>query len=101
MDPFIINYSSTIFTEKIKEENLSLYCKNYTDFHTIQFRKILKKKVHSRLFNLIFADLGFSSYQLEDSSRGFSFRSDGELDMRYNPTKEENSKASDIVQINR
>ncbi len=34
--------------------------------------------------NGILADLGVSSYQFDTSARGFSYRSDGELDMRMN-----------------
>lgn len=43
----------------------------------------------------IFADLGFSSDQIEDPDRGFSFLSDGPLDMRLDRTNE--TTAAEIV----
>ncbi len=43
----------------------------------------------------LLADLGVSSHHFDDESRGFSFRFDGELDMRMN--KREGLKASDIL----
>ncbi len=37
--------------------------------------------------DFIFADLGCSSMQFDDPSRGFSFKNPGPLDMRMNPTR--------------
>lgn len=43
----------------------------------------------------IVLDLGLSSIQLADTQRGFSFQSDGALDMRMNPAEE--TTAADLV----
>ncbi len=42
-------------------------------------------------------DLGYSSWQIDDPQRGFSFRFDAPLDMRFNPAEDETSSAADLV----
>ncbi len=55
-------------------------------------RKIAReKKLHP--VNGILFDLGFSSWHVEHSGRGFSFHKDEPLDMRYNPRLQKTSAA--------
>ncbi len=45
--------------------------------------------------DLLLADLGLSSMQIDDPARGFTFKDDGPLDMRMNP--ERGNPASDLL----
>lgn len=61
--------------------NLKTYFANYCDFDAALERAGIEK-VHGFLL-----DLGLSSDQLADRSRGFSFDSDGDLDLRFDTTE--------------
>lgn len=45
--------------------------------------------------NMVLVDLGFSSSQMDDPSRGLSFRADGPLDMRLDPSAP--ASAADLI----
>jgi len=66
--------------------------KNDCRFNIIHgsFSKILEYSECNKILgkvNGIILDLGISSMQIDDPNRGFSFTSDGPLDMRMNPKK--------------
>lgn len=62
-----------------KEEILSIRNINFSDIDYLV--------LDSGLFDFILADLGVSSMQIDNPERGFSFKTDGPLDLRMNPNK--------------
>ncbi|MCR5250061.1 MAG: 16S rRNA (cytosine(1402)-N(4))-methyltransferase RsmH [Lachnospiraceae bacterium] len=56
-------------------------------FRRINFAEIDKVADEAGLFDFVLADLGVSSMQLDDPGRGFSYKNEGPLDLRLDPTR--------------
>ncbi len=54
-------------------------------FRLINFANIDQVAAEAGKFDFVLADLGVSSMQIDDPSRGFSYKIDGPLDLRLNP----------------
>jgi len=59
----------------------------------MNFADIDKVVSESGIFDFVLADLGVSSMQIDNPERGFSFKIDGPLDLRLNPTKGKSAAA--------
>lgn len=70
--------SDVVLAQASKEGRLVLVQSNYSDLTTVL------ERLGVQSVDAILADLGFSSDQIEDGSRGLSFQQDGPLDMRLN-----------------
>tara|TARA_Y100000996_G_scaffold271858_1_gene214023 strand:+ start:710 stop:1600 length:891 start_codon:yes stop_codon:yes gene_type:complete len=76
LDPYALETAK----EKLKEKcNIAFYNNSYKDFPEILNENNIKE-VDGFLF-----DLGISSYQVDSEHRGFSYRFDSPLNMKFNP----------------
>ena len=85
-DPVAISYA-TVALKKIGD-NFKIFMTNFS-----QMKEMLEKENINSVDGIIF-DLGFSSPQIDDEARGFSFMHDGPLDMRMS---KQGKSAKDII----
>jgi len=63
------------------------YGSEILEIKQMNFSKIDQITSESGSFNFVLADLGVSSMQIDNPERGFSFKTEGPLDLRLNPEK--------------
>jgi len=74
--------------ERTKERLDSLgYGPDILTIKNINFSDIDYLALDSGLFQFVIADLGVSSMQIDNPGRGFSFKTEGPLDLRMNPNQ--------------
>ncbi len=90
IDSFLAQCQEDVFLKKaLDEKNLTVHKANFSEVSRIS------KEEGFISVDAIMADLGYSSDQIEDGSRGLSFQQDGPLDMRLDSDTE--LTARDIV----
>lgn len=77
-----------IESAKTKERLKNLgYGEDILTVKLLNFRNIDQVAVEAGKFDFVLADLGVSSMQIDNPERGFSYKTDGPLDLRMNPQK--------------
>lgn len=75
-----------IESEKTKERLQGLgYDSNILTIKQLNFADVEQITEEAGLFDFVLADLGVSSMQIDNPERGFSYKTEGPLDLRLNP----------------
>ncbi len=102
LDSKVLDCCRQEYSALIKQRRLALEHSNYVNIPHIQVKEAFNRKIGiSQQHDIALLDLGFSSYQLEDSERGFSYIGSDEqpLDMRFDSERNraDQSTAFDII----
>ncbi len=79
-DPQAVTFATQSLQPFVQKK--TIVCASYGDVGGVV------RQFEDKLFTGILLDLGLSSRQIDDPSRGFSFAQDGPLDMRFGPDAE-------------
>ena len=85
----ILRSLSTTVPENVMElvkSRISFHNQNFGDLESLATTHNFMGRI-----DVLMADLGYSSMQIDDPSRGFTFKAQGPLDMRMDPTKGESA----------
>lgn len=88
-DPLAAKRAASLASELHAGDRLTFISANFGELGRLRAEHVWPP------FNGILFDLGLSSFQLDAAERGFAFRLDGPLDMRFDPTS--GPSAADLV----
>lgn len=71
-------------TERLRKAG---YGEDILTVHLLNFANIDQVAAEAGKFDFVLADLGVSSMQIDNPDRGFSYKTEGPLDLRMNPQK--------------